>query len=87
MLDLTISQMHPTISQELLHRVGTGSIIIKRNISKINTDSVTFEDNTTVKADVIIFCTGYKIDIPFVDKKVCLPARIMACPILTHLCY
>lgn len=59
---------HPTISQDLLNKVGHGKIKIKSNIKKLNGKSVVFEDGTEETFDVLIYCTGYNITFPFFDK-------------------
>jgi hypothetical protein len=63
-------QMHPTISHELLHRIGNGTIKVKPNIKEIKGDKVLFDDNTEVHADAIIYCTGYYIKFHFLDEKI-----------------
>jgi dimethylaniline monooxygenase (N-oxide forming) len=58
---------HPTISQDLLNKVGHGKISIKPNIKKLNGKTVLFEDGTEESFDVMIHCTGYQITFPFFD--------------------
>lgn len=60
---------HPTISQEFLNKVGHGKICIKPNIAKLDGNMVYFEDGTSSYFDVIIYCTGYKIEFPFLPKE------------------
>jgi len=69
--DFRINQAHPTISQELLHRVGNGTIRIKKGVIKmIDENSVLFEDGFTIKnLDAIIFCTGYHISLPILNNN------------------
>lgn len=67
--DRPILSEHPTISQELLNKVGHGKIKIKPNVNNLDGKSVVFEDGTTEDFDTIIYCTGYKISFPFFDKQ------------------
>lgn len=60
---------HPTISQDLLNKVGHGKIKIKPNIQELQGRSVLFEDGSTETFDVIIHCTGYRITFPFFDDN------------------
>lgn len=60
-------QSHPTISSTFLDRLGHGAITIKPNISRLDGDGVVFADGTREKADVLIYCTGYKVSFPFFD--------------------
>ncbi|MCX6387790.1 MAG: hypothetical protein NTX07_03555 [Solirubrobacterales bacterium] len=44
-----------------------GSVEVKPNISELKGNTVLFEDGTEVEADVIVYCTGYKVSFPFFD--------------------
>jgi hypothetical protein len=59
---------HPTISQELLNKVGHGKVKIKPNIKLLDQNSVVFEDGTQESFNVLIHCTGYKMTFPFFNK-------------------
>ena len=61
----SIDQTHPTISNELLGRLGHGAIRVKPNIERFEGQQVVFEDGTRLAADAVIFCTGYNISFPF----------------------
>lgn len=60
---------HPTVSQDLLGKLGHGDITVKPNIARLEEDSVVFEDGSTEKIDVIVYCTGYRINFPFLDQE------------------
>ncbi len=65
--DHKIGTAHPTISDDLLVRLGHGDITVKPNIERIDGDTVHFVDGTAERIDVIVYCTGYKITFPFLD--------------------
>jgi cation diffusion facilitator CzcD-associated flavoprotein CzcO len=65
--DHKLGQAHPTISDELLGRLGHGDIDVKPNIERLDGDTVHFTDGTSEQIDVIVYCTGYKITLPFFD--------------------
>jgi dimethylaniline monooxygenase (N-oxide forming) len=67
--DHRIGQAHPTISDELLIRLGHGDITVKPNIARLDGDSVVFEDGSREQIHVIVYCTGYKITFPFLDES------------------
>jgi hypothetical protein len=71
--DHKLGQAHPTISDDLLVRLGHGDITVKPNIERLDGDTVHFVDGTTEKIDVIVYCTGYKITFPFFDASVLDP--------------
>ena len=62
-------EAHPTVSSELLLRLGSGDAIAKPNVKELQGDSVQFEDGTTEQVDAIIWATGYKITFPFFDQE------------------
>lgn len=65
--DHKLGQAHPTISDELLVRLGHGDITVKPNIERLASDTVQFVDGSSERIDVIVYCTGYKITFPFLD--------------------
>lgn len=60
-------EAHPTQSVELPLRLGSGDVIPKPNISRLDGDTVHFDDGTSDVFDVIIYATGYNITFPFFD--------------------
>lgn len=68
--DHKIASAHPTISDDLLTRLGHGDITVKANIERLDGDTVHFVDGTSEQIDVVVYCTGYKITFPFFDSTV-----------------
>ena len=68
--DHKLMEAHPTISSTFLDRVGHGCIGIKPNIEELCGDHIRFTDGSTVEADVLIYCTGYKISFPFLEHDI-----------------
>jgi hypothetical protein len=58
---------HPTVSGRILDRIGHGTVTPKPNIERLEGDRVVFTDGSSVHADVVVYCTGYKITFPFFD--------------------
>jgi thioredoxin reductase len=65
--DHQILQAHPTVSDDILSRIGHGEITPKPNIARLSEDSVEFVDGTRERADIVVYCTGYKVSFPFFD--------------------
>ena len=65
-----ILQAHPTVSDAILSRLGHGAMTPKPAIAALLGDRVRFADESVVEADVIVYCTGYKISFPFFDTAI-----------------
>jgi hypothetical protein len=65
--DHRLLQAHPTISQEIFLRLGSGDILPRPGIRRLAGDSVEFVDGRVEPVDVIVWCTGYKVSFPFFD--------------------
>jgi len=60
---------HPTISDDALSRIAHGRITPKPNLAVLTERTVRFADGTEVEADVVVYCTGYKVTFPFLDPE------------------
>ena len=68
--DHKLVEAHPTISSDLLPRLGHGDIAVKPNISEFaGGRAIRFEDGSEEDVDLVIYCTGYKISFPFFDPS------------------
>ena len=65
--DHKLAEAHPTISSDLLPRIGHGRVTVKPNIERLEGDSVRFADGSVQAIDVIVYCTGYRITFPFLS--------------------
>ncbi|MFY1621011.1 flavin-containing monooxygenase [Micromonospora sp. WMMD736] len=63
-------EAHPTQSVELPLRLGSGDVIPKPNVARLDGDTVHFDDGTSDQFDAIIYATGYNITFPFFDPGV-----------------
>jgi hypothetical protein len=63
-------EAHPTQSVELPLRLGSGDVIPKPDVARLDGATVHFEDGTCDDFDVIIYATGYNITFPFFDDDV-----------------
>ena len=60
-------EAHPTQSVELPLRLGSGDVIPKPNVTRLDGDTVHFDDGTSDVFDAIVYATGYNITFPFFD--------------------
>lgn len=58
---------YPVISSELYQRVAAGDVAVKPDIAGYEGRTVRFVDGSSVEADAIVYCTGYKRDFPFFE--------------------
>ncbi len=69
--DHRIGEAHPTVSSDLLPRLGHGAITVKPNIAEFTGGrEVRFTDGSTEEIDLIVYCTGYRITFPFLAPEV-----------------
>jgi dimethylaniline monooxygenase (N-oxide forming) len=71
--DHRLGEAHPTVSSELLPRIGHGRIAVRPNIARIDGGTVHFTDGTSAEVDTIVWCTGYSITFPFLPGEVIDP--------------
>ena len=72
--DHRVLDAHPTVSSDLLTRLGHGDLTIKPSIERFEGSTAHFTDGTSAEVDVVIYCTGYRISFPFLDEAVVAPA-------------
>src|SRR5919197_4861591 len=62
-------EAHPTVSSELLLRLGSGDAVAKPNVAELLGDRVRFEDGSVEEVDTIVYANGYRITFPFFDEE------------------
>ena len=60
-------ESHATVSGEFLVRAGSGDIVMKPAIDRLDGDGVVFADGSRETIDAIVWATGYDIRFPFFD--------------------
>ena len=65
--DHRFGDAHPTISNDILSRVAHGEVVPKPNIERLDGGRVVFTDGSSVEADIVVYCTGYKVTFPFFE--------------------
>jgi dimethylaniline monooxygenase (N-oxide forming) len=69
--DHKLLEAHPTVSSELLPRLGHGDIEVKPNIERFSGGSaIRFVDGSEEEIDLVVYCTGYRITFPFLAPQV-----------------
>ncbi len=62
-------EAHPTQSVELPLRLGSGDVLPKPDIARLDGRTVHFTDGTSGEFDIIVYATGYNITFPFFDPE------------------
>ncbi len=57
-----------TISDEILSRIRHGAVTPRPGIDHLDGRRVVFTDGTSEEADAIVYCTGYRMDFPFLPQ-------------------
>ena len=68
--DHHLDQAHPTMSSDVLTRLGSGDVRAKPALVKREGTRVHFADGSSEELDVIIYATGYKVSFPFFEPSV-----------------
>src|SRR5215469_6353458 len=58
----------PIVTDSLLSKLEQRDIVVKPAIRRFDGHDVWFTDGSTERADVVIYCTGYKVSFPFLDE-------------------
>jgi dimethylaniline monooxygenase (N-oxide forming) len=67
--DHRLGRAHPTVSTRILDRLAHGEIAVRPEIAQLAGDRVRYADGSEQEADLIVYCTGYKISFPFFDER------------------
>jgi len=67
--DHKLFETHPIINSQLLYFVGHGRIKPKPNIARLCGREVQFVDGSSEAIDLIVYATGFRITIPFIDPS------------------
>ena len=67
--DYAVDQAHPTMTDEIPRLVAHGDLTVKPEIAGYEGDRVRFKDGTAETIDTVVFATGYRPLIPFIDES------------------
>jgi len=67
--DHKLLESHPIVNSQVFYQIGHGRLTPKCDIAELCGDTVLFKDGTEETIDVLIYATGYRTTIPYVDKR------------------
>lgn len=65
-------ETHPIVNSLLVYYVGQGDIAPKPDVDRFDGSTVWFVDGSSADVDLVLFCTGYLVDFPFLDGPAAL---------------
>lgn len=68
--DHAIHECHPIMNSQILYYIGHGDVAPKPDIEGFNGNQVRFADGSHETIDVLVWATGYDIDMPFLSPSV-----------------
>ena len=63
-------QTRLTPASELLKCIAAGAIVVRPAVAKLEANQVVFADGARVRADVILYCTGYTFGFPYLEPSI-----------------
>jgi cation diffusion facilitator CzcD-associated flavoprotein CzcO len=67
--DHKLLETHPIVNSQMLYYAGHGRIKPKPDVAELCGDRVKFVDGSIEPIDVIVYATGFRLTIPFIERK------------------
>lgn len=62
---------HPILNDQVLHHLAHGDLVARSEIERFDGNTVHFVDGQTAEVDLIIWATGFKDKVAFIDDEHC----------------
>ncbi|QDT76005.1 flavin-containing monooxygenase [Lacipirellula limnantheis] len=66
--DHRLFESHPILNSQIHHHVGHGRLGLRPDVERFDGQTVTFIDGSAAEFDLVIYATGYRVTIPFIDR-------------------
>jgi hypothetical protein len=67
--DHKLLESHPIVNSQVFYEIGHGRLTPKCDIAALCGETVRFTDGTEEAIDVLMYATGYKTTIPYLDTR------------------
>jgi cation diffusion facilitator CzcD-associated flavoprotein CzcO len=67
--DHRLFESHPILNTQILHHLSHGDLGVKPDVGRLDGDEVLFADGSRERIDLIVFATGFRFSIPYVDEE------------------
>lgn len=68
--DHKISECHPIMNSQILYHIGHGDITPRPDIERCAGKTVYFRDGTQEEFDLVIWASGFSVDLPFLPAEI-----------------
>ena len=66
--DHRLFESHPILNSQIHHHVGHGRLALRPDVKRFDGRRVEFVDGSSAEFDLVIYATGYRVTIPFIDR-------------------
>lgn len=66
--DHRLFESHPILNSQIHHYVGHGRLAMRPDIARFNGNQVEFVDGSAAEIELVVYATGYRVNIPFIDR-------------------
>ncbi len=67
--DHRLFESHPILNSQIHHHVGHGRLALRPDVERFDGRRVKFVDGSEGEFDLIVYATGYRVTIPFIDRE------------------
>jgi cation diffusion facilitator CzcD-associated flavoprotein CzcO len=67
--DHRLFESHPILNSQIHHHVGHGRLTFRPDVKRFDGSRVEFVDGTTAEIDLVVYATGYRVNVPFVERE------------------
>ena len=68
--DHKVLESHPIVNSRILHHLSHGKLAVKPDVTRFEGAEVAFGDGTREQIDLVLFATGYRWQLPYLDDGV-----------------
>ena len=66
--DHRLFESHPILNSQIHHHVGHGRLALRPDVQRFDGQRAEFADGTSAEFDLVIYATGYRVTIPFIER-------------------
>ncbi|MGD9997800.1 MAG: flavin-containing monooxygenase [Ilumatobacteraceae bacterium] len=67
--DHKLFETHPIVNDQIVHHLRHGDLAVRSDVRRFDGDVVEFVDGTRESFEVVVAATGYRTDVPYLDRS------------------